>query len=350
MRIRRTTAVVTVVGVLSLAAGVAAGGGTAHAATIAATPAAARSTSFVTDGVLYGVAATSAGNAWAVGYTGTGANEKTLIVRWNGKAWVKPAGFTPAWGELSGISAVSATSAWAVGYTAHASIQRTLLMHWNGKTWATVTAVKPVNGSFTTVTATAESVWVAGATTSAQIGFWPQSLIWHWNGKTWTKTAAPAVTEGAFPEGFAVTGTDSVWLGGLGNVNAQISDMLMHWNGRSWSLAKFPLYGVYEMINAMAAGPKGTAWAVGSDTGTSPGAISMYFNGKGWAKTSGPANAKTSLFGAVAAVPGGGFGAPGYVRFSYATSEERIAAGIAAIRGVVEKAWQVDRTGSTKVR
>jgi aspartate aminotransferase len=35
---------------------------------------------------------------------------------------------------------------------------------------------------------------------------------------------------------------------------------------------------------------------------------------------------------AVAAVPGSGFGAPGYVRFSYAASEERIAAGCAAIR------------------
>lgn len=34
----------------------------------------------------------------------------------------------------------------------------------------------------------------------------------------------------------------------------------------------------------------------------------------------------------VAAVPGSGFGAPGYVRFSYAASEERIAAGCAAIR------------------
>jgi aspartate aminotransferase len=51
----------------------------------------------------------------------------------------------------------------------------------------------------------------------------------------------------------------------------------------------------------------------------------------------------------VAAVPGGGFGAPGYVRFSYATSEERIAAGIAAMRRVVDEAWQVDRTGTTKV-
>ncbi len=51
----------------------------------------------------------------------------------------------------------------------------------------------------------------------------------------------------------------------------------------------------------------------------------------------------------VAVVPGGGFGAPGYIRLSYATSEERIAAGIAAMRRVVEEAWQVDKTGSTRV-
>ncbi len=40
----------------------------------------------------------------------------------------------------------------------------------------------------------------------------------------------------------------------------------------------------------------------------------------------------------VAAVPGGAFGAPGYVRFSYATSEERIRAGIEAMRRAVDRA------------
>jgi aspartate aminotransferase len=40
----------------------------------------------------------------------------------------------------------------------------------------------------------------------------------------------------------------------------------------------------------------------------------------------------------VAAVPGGAFGAPGYVRFSYATSEERIQGGIASIKRAVEAA------------
>ena len=37
----------------------------------------------------------------------------------------------------------------------------------------------------------------------------------------------------------------------------------------------------------------------------------------------------------VAAVPGGAFGAPGYLRFSYATSEERIAKGIESIRAAI---------------
>ena len=40
----------------------------------------------------------------------------------------------------------------------------------------------------------------------------------------------------------------------------------------------------------------------------------------------------------VAAVPGGAFGAPGYVRFSYATSEERIQNGIAAIKRAIDGA------------
>jgi aspartate aminotransferase len=40
----------------------------------------------------------------------------------------------------------------------------------------------------------------------------------------------------------------------------------------------------------------------------------------------------------VATVPGGPFGAPGYVRFSYATSEERIALGLASIRNAIDAA------------
>jgi len=40
----------------------------------------------------------------------------------------------------------------------------------------------------------------------------------------------------------------------------------------------------------------------------------------------------------VAAVPGSAFGAPGYLRFSYATSEDVIDQGVSAIRVAVQKA------------
>jgi aspartate aminotransferase len=50
----------------------------------------------------------------------------------------------------------------------------------------------------------------------------------------------------------------------------------------------------------------------------------------------------------VAAVPGSGFGAPGYVRFSYATSEDRIRAGLGAIRAIVNKGWSEDKTGQMR--
>jgi aspartate aminotransferase len=51
----------------------------------------------------------------------------------------------------------------------------------------------------------------------------------------------------------------------------------------------------------------------------------------------------------VAAVPGSGFGIPGYMRFSYAASEERIKGGVEAIRSIVERAWRADRTDRTKI-
>ena len=65
---------------------------------------------------LLGVSATSASNAWAVGFIG-GSPQQTLIQHWNGTAWKQVA--TPDPGPvgniLDGVSAVSASDAWAVG-------------------------------------------------------------------------------------------------------------------------------------------------------------------------------------------------------------------------------------------
>jgi hypothetical protein len=286
MRIRWTTRIATAAGLLTLVAGVAAGGGTAHAAARPTAAAAVGTTpvGYAVGGQLNGVAATSAGNAWAVGATGSIGKPTTLLLHWNGKTWAKAAGVKPVAGSLTGIAAVSAGNAWAVGFTGWpnpAKPEHTLLMHWNGKSWLTVTTPKPVAGGFSSVSVAGRDAWAVGtAPVSA-------ALIWHWNGKSWAKSATPSVPGGVELLGVAQTSASTAWAGGEDALNdGKNSDLLLRWNGRTWSRVPFPMQGVYHYLNGIAAGPKGTAWAVGQNAAASTSAtLGMYWNGRAWAES-----------------------------------------------------------------
>jgi hypothetical protein len=85
-----------------------------------------------TDNILYGVAATSSSNAIAVGSYRSGSASRTLTERWNGSAWKwawspNPAGLS-ADNVLYAVDASSATNAWAVGFQ-HGTPDRTLALH-----------------------------------------------------------------------------------------------------------------------------------------------------------------------------------------------------------------------------
>jgi hypothetical protein len=82
------------------------------------------------------VAATSATNAWAVGFTGN----STLVAHWNGTAWKQVPSPNPTNEKvhaLNGVAATSATNAWAVGHTStnNGGNEKTLIAHWNGTSW-----------------------------------------------------------------------------------------------------------------------------------------------------------------------------------------------------------------------
>jgi hypothetical protein len=83
------------------------------------------------DNGLRGVAATSAGNALAVGVYSNGTSDQTLVARWNGTAWKKvpspDAGGPSASNFLVGVAASSANNAWAVGY--YGTPSQTLAVH-----------------------------------------------------------------------------------------------------------------------------------------------------------------------------------------------------------------------------
>jgi hypothetical protein len=157
--------------------------------TRSAAPAAA---SFTVSGGLWGVAATSADSAWAVGCTTTttaGKCAKTLVVRWNGTTWTQVPSPDPGQNSvLTSVAAMSASSAWAFGRTGGGM----LILRWNGPAWTRVPS--PNLGpdfALQGVTATsADNAWAVGYTDSS-VGWTTggKTLILRWNGQTWSGPA-----------------------------------------------------------------------------------------------------------------------------------------------------------------
>ncbi|MEA2147158.1 MAG: hypothetical protein QOG59_2745 [Solirubrobacteraceae bacterium] len=103
---------------------------------------------------LLSVTALSATNVWAAGDTGA----STLVEHWNGTSWTVVPSPTPTgtqFNPLFGLAAVSERNIWAVGQTQNATTgsPTTLIEHWNGTTWTITPSPNP--GSQATLTAAA---------------------------------------------------------------------------------------------------------------------------------------------------------------------------------------------------
>jgi hypothetical protein len=222
--------------------------------------------------ILYGVAATSSRNAWAVGSTDSG---RTLILRWNGKVWKQVP--SPA-GSLSGVAAVSAGDAWAVGGK--------LILHWTGTAWKRVPSPS-VKGSLylTAVAATSgRNAWIVGEVAS---GFRGASLILRWNGRKWKRVAISRPSEGKFGDALlAVTATSasSAWaVGCTDGCPVGGTPLIERWQGKSWKQVAAPTtpYSLYNLAGVAAAGA--SAWAVGGGGPvTSESAATAHWNGRRW--------------------------------------------------------------------
>ena len=296
--------------------------GSAHAsalgAVVAERPAA---TTYSTAGRLTGVAAASASNAWAVGAAGSDASAKALMLHWNGKAWARvtrPKVLDGTAGELSAITVVSASDAWAVGVTGTAGSGKdhSLLLHWNGKAWSQVTSPAPVlGGSLNAVTATAKNGWAVGYVNTnpdAPACCAGTPLIFRLTGSKWSRVSEK-LGNGAGLNGVAVTGAGTAWA--IGMPTAMITGALARWNGRAWSwVSAYPVQGAYRPLEGIAAGPGGTAFAVGDDNDLPGPAISMRWTGKAWQQVTVKVPSESQL-NAVTFAPGGTAWAAGSAGF-----------------------------------
>jgi hypothetical protein len=137
----------------------------------------------------------------------------------------------------------------------------------------------------------------------------------HWNGKAWSQVTSPAPVTGGNLN--AVTATaKSGWV--IGMPIAMITGALARWNGSTWTwVGSYPVQGAYQPLEGIAAGPRGTAFAVGDDNNLPGPPISMRWTGKAWQKVPVTVPAESQL-NAVTFAPGGTAWAAGTVGFGTA--------------------------------
>ena len=218
---------------------------------------------------LYGIAAVSVNDVWAVGNTQNNevGNPQTLIEHWDGTTWNFISSPNPSslFNVLYGVVAISANNVWAVGYyqTSNSNFTPThgLIEHWDGTSWSVVPSPNPgsIYNYLNGVTATsATNVWAIGGYQSSGNTL---TLTEHWNGKRWKVISSPnsGTQGGLLNAATQVPGTKQVWA--IGNPQTLIE----HWNGTSWRVVPSPSVGTsFNYLTGVTRVP-GTkqVWAVG---------------------------------------------------------------------------------------
>jgi hypothetical protein len=226
------------------------------------------------DNSLGAVAASSAGDVWAVGNflpdTATSNQDATLSLaeHYNGTAWsaVPTPNAGPNFNTFFGVAAAQG-KAWAVGVRLDASYQdRALIESWDGAKWTVADNPQPgsVRDLFYAASAnSASDVWAVGVQESSNGKF--ETLVERWNGSSWTVIPSPNPgSTGNLLYGVHAAGSDNVWAVGqqLGDQSPD-QTLIEHWNGKQWSVVASPEFdSASAFLDAVTTGD-GEAWAVG---------------------------------------------------------------------------------------
>jgi len=221
---------------------------------------------------LTSVHATSATDAWAVGTFDNGTADQTLILHWNGTAWQQVSSPSPGGpgsnDELFGVTATSANDAWAVGNVeAPTGNETSLILHWNGLQWTRKASPHPgTNSPLLAVDASsATNAWAVGNTSNGGLS---QTLALHWNGSKWARVATPSPANPGSADSLrsvAVPSASNAWA--VEGVNG-----ILHWDGQAWTAVDTPQPpgAISTALNAVASTRAGSAWAVGVLNNGSP--------------------------------------------------------------------------------
>ena len=261
-------------------------------------------------GGLTAVSASSAADAWAVGFEVLAPRHRQAVLEhWNGSAWSRDVTDAVATSNatLTGVVDLSPGSAWAV--TAGSGSQG--LAHWNGTAWSFAAFpdanFTPSAGQAISATS-ASDVWVVGSTLNAAT-FASVPEAEHFDGTSWS--TVPLAQPGGSAKIAAVVAVSPTNAWAAGEVTSSTSPvgggtLIEHWNGASWSVAPSPTPGFEPEITGIAARSASDVIAVGETLPTENGGpeqdVILRFNGSSWSSDIG---ATQGFLGAAAAAPGG---------------------------------------------
>lgn len=150
--------------------------------------------------------------------------------------------------------------------------------------WRDVPVPAPlVNGALNQVDAVnARLAWAVGVEQPAgQV----RTAIYRWDGVRWRRQQSPV----AFvPTDVAASGPGRAWAAGVGVGGA----VAVHWDGTRWRRASIPSGA--GMVNALAAAPDGSAWAVTRNALTKTSGVLRWTSGR-WTRVGAPLPAGTTL-------------------------------------------------------
>jgi hypothetical protein len=246
-----------------------------------------------------GVSAVSGPDVWAVGFTSNNYGDRagTIAQHWNGSSWATfPTPNAPGFmaSRLYGVAAVSTNDVWAVGDAQTYSTGKTLIEHWNGSTWSIVPSPSPgTYGRLNSVTAvSANDVWAAGNYSNNGLQV---NLILHWNGSTWTQVPAP--NAGPYLQmlnSISATSANDIWACGWQLTTGgepHYGNFILHWNGTDWQVVGTPdPNGVNtDFLYSVSGTSASDAWAAGFyDTGTAYLTFIVHWDGANWVSVPSP--------------------------------------------------------------
>ena len=260
-----------------------------------------------------GVAAVSATDAWAVGFTNTGTTffvGTPVAEHFNGTRWsIVPTAPVPAGHDvrLAAVAFSSASDGWAVGIDTDQSTGNatSIIEHFDGTSWTRVPS--PVGEPFRAGLVSVAALSPADAWAVGSGGGGRAPLIEHWNGSAWS--IVPGATSSAGLLGIAALSPSNIWAVGKTGTRA-VTPVIEHFDGTAWHLVAQPVNTYDSYLASVSATSPNNIWAVGGQIGgTSAPVLLEHFDGTSWTEVPNPAlPAGLNYFGGLRAVTALGSG------------------------------------------